>query len=72
MRIPGQSDFGVRQDVSRESMQIGIGRGGAFVDIDRFNPKRNVFGHLGEVLMPGEMDMGLVARALGINLASHR
>lgn len=68
---PGQSDFGVRQDVSRESMQIGIGRDGAFVDIDRYNPKENVFGHLGEVLMPGETDMGLVAKALKIDLSSH-
>jgi len=68
---PGQSDFGVRQNVSRESMQIGIGPEGAFVDIDRFNPRKNVLGHLGEVLMPGETDMGQVARALGIDLASH-
>jgi len=67
---PGQSDFGVRQNVSRESMQIGLGPEGAFVDIDRFNPRKNVLGHLGEVLMPGETDMGQVARALGIDLAS--
>jgi hypothetical protein len=68
---PGQSDFGVRQNVSRESMQIGIGPEGAFVDIDRYNPRNNVLGHLGEVLMPGETDMGQVARALGIDLSSH-
>lgn len=67
---PGMDQFGVRQNVARESMQIGLGPDGAFVDIDRYNPKKNVFGHLCEVFMPGETDMGQVARALGIDLAS--
>lgn len=55
---PGQSDWGGRQSVGRNSLQIGGGRGtggtaSAFIDIDYFNPGRGIFnllGHAGEVI----------------------
>ena len=70
---PGMDEFGARQWVTRESMQFGFGKDGAFVDIDRFGPKTDLvglFGHLGEVLTPGKTDFFKVARALHIDVAS--
>lgn len=44
---PGMAEWGGRQWVTRFSMQIGGGSGGAFVDIDEFGPKVDVVGTLG-------------------------
>jgi len=44
---PGMGEWGGRQWVTRFSMQIGGGSGGAFVDIDEFGPKVDVVGTLG-------------------------
>lgn len=44
---PGMSEWGGRQWVTRFSMQIGGGSGGAFVDIDEYGPKVDVVGTIG-------------------------
>lgn len=70
---PGMTDFGARQATTRESMQVGLGRDGAFVDVDRFGPTTDVvgfFGHIGEVLTPGKTDIFKVAKALKIDVSS--
>lgn len=50
----GMNDWGARQLVTRESLQVGIGKNGAFIDIDRFGPRTDLvglFGHIfGEVI----------------------
>jgi hypothetical protein len=70
----GMSDFGARQWVTRESMQLGFGPGGAFADIDRFGVKTDlvgIFGHLGELLTPGKTDPFQVGKSLHIDVKSH-
>jgi len=70
---PGMTDFGARQWNTRESMQIGMGKQGAFVDVDRFGAKTDLvglFGHIGEVLTPGKTDLAAVAKRLHIDVAS--
>jgi hypothetical protein len=70
----GMNDFGARQWVTREAMQVGLGPGGAFVDIDRFGPRTDlvgIFGHIGEILTPGKTDPFKVARSLKIDVQSH-
>jgi hypothetical protein len=70
---PGMSDSGARQWSTRESMQIGFGKDGAFVDVDRFGVKTDlvgIFGHLGEVVTPGKTDLSQVAKRLHIDVAS--
>ena len=66
----GMDEWGVRENRTRESMQIGIGREGAFVDIDRFNYRKPLgfFGHVLELVTPGKTDIFKVARALHIDL----
>lgn len=46
---PGMADWGGRQWVTQNSMQIGGGSGGVFVDIDEFGPKVDVVGTMGHV-----------------------
>jgi len=64
----GMSDWGVRENRSKYSMQIGFGPEGAFVDMDRYNPKQGGFWnhvkHWGEILTPGNMDPFKVAPEL--------
>jgi hypothetical protein len=70
----GMSDYGARQWVTREAMQVGFGPDGLFVDVDRFGVKTDVvgiFGHLGEILTPGKTDPFKVGKALHIDVASH-
>lgn len=70
----GMSDYGARQWVTRESMQVGFGPDGLFVDIDRFGVKTDVvglFGHMGELLDKGKTDPFKVGKALHIDVASH-
>lgn len=55
----GMSDFGVRENRKKWSMQLGIGDSGAFVDMDRFNFKKGIgafLGHTAELLNPGRPD----------------
>ena len=35
----GMTDFGARQDVAQNALQIGLGPKGIFIDIDPYNPK---------------------------------
>ncbi|MGH9899461.1 MAG: hypothetical protein ACRD4L_11500, partial [Pyrinomonadaceae bacterium] len=42
---PGMSRYGARQNVLRESVQVGFGDGG-FADIDRYNPRYSFQGFL--------------------------
>ncbi|HEY8211086.1 MAG TPA: hypothetical protein VIG99_26565 [Myxococcaceae bacterium] len=70
----GMSDYGARQWVTREAMQVGFGHDGIFVDIDRFGAKTDlvgIFGHMGEILTPGKTDPFKVGKALHIDVASH-
>jgi hypothetical protein len=70
----GMSDYGARQWVTRESMQLGFGKDGLFVDIDRFGVRTDlvgIFGHIGELLDKGKTDPFQVGKALHIDVASH-
>lgn len=70
----GMSDYGARQWVTRESMQLGFGPDGLFVDIDRFGVKTDLvglFGHMGELLDKGKTDPFQVGKSLHIDVASH-
>jgi hypothetical protein len=74
----GMADYGARQWVTRESMQLGFGKDGLFVDIDRFGVKTDVvgiFGHFSEVLhnhlTHSKTDPFSVGKALHIDVASH-
>jgi RHS repeat-associated protein len=71
---PGMSDFGARQRRTREALQVGIGSAGAFVDIDRGNPRRFPIGtviHLGELITPGATDPFAVGRKLGSKVTGY-
>jgi hypothetical protein len=61
------SDSGARQNVSRESLQVGFGALGAFSDIDRGNPQTwfGFFVHVGELVTPGKTDPFAIGGALG-------
>jgi hypothetical protein len=53
---PGMGEWGGRQAVTTMSMQVGGGKGGAFVDIDEFRPGGDLAGTMGhafEVLRNG-------------------
>ncbi|HYV45157.1 MAG TPA: hypothetical protein VFA20_09870 [Myxococcaceae bacterium] len=74
----GMADYGARQWVTRESMQLGFGKDGLFVDIDRFGVKTDLvglFGHFGEVIhnhtTSSKTDPFKVGKALHIDVASH-
>lgn len=74
----GMADYGARQWVTRESMQLGFGKDGLFVDIDRFGVKTDlvgIFGHMGEVIhnhaTHSKTDPMQVGKALHIDVASH-
>ncbi|MBX7218690.1 MAG: hypothetical protein K1Y36_01975 [Blastocatellia bacterium] len=45
----GLNEWGARQWVTRESMQFGVGKAGAFIDIDRFGPTTDLAGFFGHV-----------------------
>lgn len=71
---PGSAEFGVRENRATYSLQIGVGRGGAFVDIDHHNPHHGV----GQAILhffrdicgrPIPMDPFKVARELGEDLS---
>jgi hypothetical protein len=69
----GMSDWGVRENRSKYTVQIGFGKDGAFVDMDRYNPRTSGWNHAkhwGEILTPGTMVPFKVAAALGENLWS--
>lgn len=64
---PGRSAFGARENTAQWSVQIGIGKDGAFADVDRFNPWAGVkayLGHTAELLVPGKPEAEEVARRL--------
>ncbi|MGH9899472.1 MAG: hypothetical protein ACRD4L_11560 [Pyrinomonadaceae bacterium] len=68
---PGMSRYGARQNVLRESVQVGFGNGG-FADIDRYNPRYSFQGfllHQKEVaenkLFNRQTDPFAVGKALG-------
>ena len=65
---PGMSNFGVRENRTLYSQQIGFGPDGAFIDIDIGNPNNGLFGlfiHAIEVAVPGKTDPFKVGRKLG-------
>lgn len=70
----GMSEWGVRENRSKYSMQIGFGPEGAFVDMDRYNPKQGGFWnnvrHWGEILTPGNMNPVKVAPDMGEDIFS--
>jgi hypothetical protein len=69
----GMSDWGVRESRPKYAMQIGLGKDGVFVDMDRYNPRTSGWNHVkhwGEILTPGNMDPFKVAPELGENLWS--
>jgi hypothetical protein len=70
----GMSESGVRENRAKYAMQIGFGPEGAFVDMDRYNPKQGGFWnhvkHWGEILTPGNMDPFKVAPELGEDIWS--
>ncbi len=69
----GYDDFGTRDNRDTFTMQIGMGKDGAFVDVDHFYP-RGAWGwlrHIGEILIPGKPSAQDVASALGIDIRSH-
>jgi hypothetical protein len=55
-------------------MQIGFGPEGAFVDMDRYNPRQGGFWnhvkHWGEILTPGNMNPFKVAPDMGEDIFS--
>jgi hypothetical protein len=70
----GMSESGVRENRSKYAMQIGFGPDGAFVDMDRYNPRQGGFWnhvkHWGEILTPGNMDPFKVAPDLDEDIFS--
>ncbi len=70
----GMTDWGVRENRSKYAMQIGFGPEGAFVDMDRYNPRQGGFWnhvrHWGEILTPGNMDPVKVAPEMGEDIFS--
>ncbi|MCA1837224.1 MAG: hypothetical protein LC674_00055, partial [Actinobacteria bacterium] len=71
---PGMSDFGARQAVTREALQMGFGPKGAFADIDRGGARTDVAGfliHMGELVTPGKTDPFEVGRSLGSKVTGY-
>ena len=71
----GYDDSGVRESVSKYTLQVGFGPEGVFVDMDRYNPltsRWNQLLHWSEVITPGNIDPEQAARALGENIWSSR
>lgn len=69
----GYADSGVRENISKYTLQVGFGPEGVFVDMDRYNPRTsrwNQLLHWGEILTPGNIDPEQAARALGENIWS--
>jgi hypothetical protein len=70
----GMSDWGVRENRTKYAMQLGFGPEGAFVDMDRYNPRQGGFWnhvkHWGEILTPGNMDPVKVAPDMGEDIFS--
>lgn len=70
----GMSEWGVRENREKYALQIGFGSEGAFVDMDRYNPRQGGFWnhvkHWGEILTPGNMDPFKVAPELGEDIWS--
>lgn len=70
----GMSDWGVRENRAKYALQIGFGSEGAFVDMDRYNPRQGGFWnhvkHWGEILTPGNMDPFKVAKDMGEDIFS--
>lgn len=70
----GVSDWGVRENRTKYALQLGFGPEGAFVDMDRYNPRQGGFlnhlKHWGEILTPGNMDPFKVAPDLGEDIFS--
>ncbi|MDQ3266420.1 MAG: hypothetical protein M3Y59_22685 [Myxococcota bacterium] len=64
---------GARENREKYTMQLGFGSGGAFVDMDRYNPRTstsNWVKHWGEILTPGNMDPAKVAKEIGTPIFS--
>ncbi len=64
---------GARENREKYTMQLGFGSGGAFVDMDRYNPRTstsNWVKHWGEILTPGNMDPVKVAKEIGTPIFS--
>ncbi len=64
----GMTDFGVRQGTDLNSLQVGMGPAGAFIDIDRGNPKASVvgfFAHLGELMTEGKTNPFAIGEKFG-------
>lgn len=64
---------GARENRAKFPLQLGFGEGGAFVDMDRYNPRSgtlNWIKHWGEILTPGNMDPVKISRELGTDLFS--
>lgn len=71
---PGMSDWGVRQNRLEYSVQVGMGKDGAFVDVDHFNPSKGWLGQLGhilEIITPGKPPAEKIAREVGEDIWSH-
>lgn len=72
----GMSESGVRENRAKYALQMGFGPEGAFVDMDRYNPRQGGFWnhlkHWGEILTPGNMDPFKVAPELGEDIWSKR
>ncbi len=70
----GVSDWGVRENRTKYALQLGFGPAGAFVDMDRYNPRQGGFWnhlkHWAEILTPGNMDPFKVAPTLGEDIWS--
>jgi hypothetical protein len=70
----GVSDWGVRENRTKYALQLGFGPEGAFVDMDRYNPRQGGFlnhlKHWAEILTPGNMDPFKVAPDLGEDIFS--
>lgn len=70
----GMSEWGVRENRDKYAMQIGFGPEGAFVDMDRYNPKQGGFWnhvrHWGEILTPSNMNPFKVAPDMGEDIFS--
>jgi hypothetical protein len=75
---PGMADWGYREDRLRNSLQIGGGPQGAFVDIDFFNPRNGLAGAIGHAvellqnkLSNNKTDPFKVGKALGYHITGY-
>ncbi|MFT3841601.1 MAG: LysM domain-containing protein [Myxococcaceae bacterium] len=72
---PGMTDWGARQSTGHNSVQVGMGPAGGFIDIDRGNPKGDVVGlftHIGEVLTPGKTNPFAIGKEFGEGQTSYK